>query len=79
MASARQGGKLMVEVGKLYLGDAVYAAFDGYHLVLTTENGIAITNAIFLEPNVVKALELYLDKLKAAIKRANDAAGPDQT
>ena len=24
---------------KQYLGDSVYAQFDGYHVILTTENG----------------------------------------
>lgn len=24
---------------KVYLGDSVYASFDGYHVILTTENG----------------------------------------
>ena len=24
---------------KTYLGDSVYAEFDGFHLILTTENG----------------------------------------
>jgi hypothetical protein len=47
---------------KEYLGDGVYAEWDtdGY-LVLTTENGIAATNTIFLEPRVLQAL---LDNIK---------------
>jgi len=38
--------------GKTYLGDSVYAKFDGYHIVLTTENGISTTNTIYLEEQV---------------------------
>lgn len=49
---------------KVYLGDAVFAAYDGYHVVLTTENGIAITNEIYLEPHVYQALIKYVEQLK---------------
>ena len=42
---------------KLYLGDSVYADFDGYSIVLTTENGMGASNTIMLEPEVMKALE----------------------
>ena len=48
---------------KEYLGDGVYADFDGYHLVLTTENGIATTNTIYLEPEVTFALRRYITAL----------------
>lgn len=37
---------------KVYLGDAVYARFDGYAIVLTTEDGLSTTNTIVLEPEV---------------------------
>lgn len=40
---------------KIYLGDGVYASFDGYQFCLTTEDGISITNTIYLEPKVVEA------------------------
>lgn len=49
---------------KVYLGDAVYASYDGYHIVLTTENGIRIANVIYLEPQVFQALIEYANKLK---------------
>ncbi len=46
---------------KCYLGDSVYAAFDGYHIVLTTENGYHDDprNKIALEPSVLRALNNY--------------------
>lgn len=47
-------------MSKQYLGDAVYATFDGYHVVLTTSDGIAETNKIYLEPAVIEALQKYL-------------------
>lgn len=47
---------------KTYLGDGVYAEIRPYHLVLTTEDGISVTNEIFLEPEVLEALQLFLKK-----------------
>ena len=51
---------------KVYLGDSVYAAFDGYHIVLTTENGLPDdpSKTIALEPQVLQALNLYAERLK---------------
>ncbi len=51
---------------KEYLGDAVYVDVDtfGRGIVLTTENGIEATNKIYLEPNVLKHLQEYLEALK---------------
>lgn len=53
-------------MNKVYLGDSVYAAFDGYHIVLTTENGYLTdpSNTIALEPNVLAALNIYAERLK---------------
>ncbi len=48
---------------KVYLGDGVYAAWDGQNLILTTENGIADTNTIVLEPSVIVALQAYIASL----------------
>lgn len=50
---------------KVYLGDSVYADFDGYHIVLTTENGADPSNTICLEPEVLDALSRYRDSLNA--------------
>jgi hypothetical protein len=49
----------VTEIPKTYLGDAVYAEYDGYYLVLTTEDGESITNRIYLEPEVLQALRAY--------------------
>lgn len=48
---------------KEYLGDAVYVDFDGYHIVLTTEDGIQATNTVYLEPQVLDAFNKYVEKL----------------
>lgn len=55
---------------KHYLGDGAYVAFDGYALVLTTEDGVRITNQIVLEPDVYRALQAYVKAL------SDDAVDP---
>lgn len=52
----------MTPAQKVYLGDSVYAAFDGYHVILTTENGYPDDprNRIALEPSVIHALNNYV-------------------
>ena len=51
---------------KRYLGDAVYARFDGFGIELTTEDGIRATNTIYMEPAIVLALEQFVQELKDA-------------
>jgi len=33
---------------KVYLGDGVYARYDGFNVVLTAENGVRATDEIYL-------------------------------
>jgi hypothetical protein len=56
---------------KTYLGDSVYASFDGYHIVLTTENGYSDDprNRICLEPSVFQSLLDYKDRVVEEITR----------
>ena len=49
---------------KQYLGDAVYVDFDGFNLILTTEDGIRATNRIVMEPQVHAMLTDYVARLK---------------
>jgi hypothetical protein len=63
--------------GKEYIGDGVYVDFDGYNIVLTTENGISVTNTIVLDPTVIKSMLTYIKDLKTTQgnvlwKRIND-------
>lgn len=47
-------------MNKQYLGDGVYAEFDGYYGVqLTSENGIQVLDTIYIEPKVMAALVVY--------------------
>lgn len=45
---------------KTYLGDGVYAEMEGTDLILTTSNGMKVTNRIILEPDVLDRLNQYL-------------------
>jgi len=50
---------------KRYIGDSVYVDFDGWNLVLTTENDDGPpSNLIVLEPEVYKQLVQYVESLK---------------
>ena len=55
---------------KVYIGDAVYADYDGLAIILTTEDGRDETNRIVLEPREWKKLSEYVQGLKTAIKTA---------
>jgi hypothetical protein len=49
-------------IRKQYLGDSVYADFDGFSIVLTTENDDSgPSNEIILEPSVVKMLLAFIE------------------
>jgi hypothetical protein len=54
---------------KKYLGDSVYFDFDGFQVVLTTENGMGPSNTIFLEPEVIVQLMKALTELSEEIKQ----------
>jgi len=44
-------------MSKRYLGDGVYAQIEDYgDLILTTEDGVRVTNRIVLEPAVLLSL-----------------------
>lgn len=61
-----------------YLGDAVYASFDGYHIWLTTGDGN--DQRIALEPSVFRALveyEVQLRRRLAAQQSGSDAVKDD--
>lgn len=51
-------------MNKDYLGDGVYIETDGYGLILTTEDGISIQNTIYLEPEVLSAINRYVERMK---------------
>lgn len=42
-----------------YLGDGVYATFDGYHVILYTYDGVYRSPTIHLDEHVIKELERF--------------------
>lgn len=56
---------------KQYLGDGVYAKFEGYQIVLTAENGYQATDTIYLDEGVVVALKGYFQKVQEALDARN--------
>ncbi len=55
---------------KAYLGDGVYAEYDGFHLVLTIEDGVHVTNRICMEPQVIQAFHDYAKALAEHIRQS---------
>lgn len=55
-------------IEKRYLGDGLYASFDGYHVVLSAENGTYATDTVYLDDTVLVNFERYVADLKKAIK-----------
>lgn len=62
MLAQRRGSDIGV-THKDYLGDGVYAAYDGYQIVLTAEDGIMATDTIYIDPHVETALKCYIDRI----------------
>ncbi len=53
----------MSDGNKDYLGDGVYADFDGYQLRLYLDDGTGEHNEIYLEPCVLAALDGYRERV----------------
>jgi hypothetical protein len=51
---------------QMYLGDGVYVEFDDQGVILTTQDGIEVTNRIVLESEVLAAFWSWFESLKAA-------------
>lgn len=51
-----------MDTRKTYLGDAVYVEHEAGMIKLTTENGISVTNTIYLEPRVWAALLKWVEQ-----------------
>ena len=59
---------------KAYLGDAVYAESAMNGVVLTTSNGVEVSNTIVLEPEVIAALFRFVERLKTAPRECSRCA-----
>jgi len=50
---------------KVYLGDGLYAEFDGYQFEVYASNGMFKTNRVFMEPPVVTSFFEYVARIRA--------------
>jgi len=60
---------------RCYLGDSVYVELDtARRVILTTNNGNPDDprNIIYMEPEVLSAFNLWLEKTKIELESAND-------
>lgn len=64
---------------KVYLGDAVYAYFDGYHVVLETTDGIKIENRIGLDPVVFENLIRFEQTIRANLTNKSSDSNAGQS
>jgi len=64
---------------KTYLGDSVYAEFDGYYIILTTENGNGPSNTIMLEPPVLTKLRDYVTEIYELARQSLQDSGEVET
>lgn len=48
---------------KTYIGDGVYAEWNGYALVLTAEDGIKVTETIVLESREWEQLKAFVERI----------------
>jgi hypothetical protein len=53
------------KISKIYLGDGVYADYDDRYIILTTEDQYHHSNKIYLDDDVVDALRLFINKVRA--------------
>lgn len=55
-----------------YIGDGVYASFDGFQVWLKTSNGLETTNVIAIEPGVRSKLLDYFKWLDTNVAEINE-------
>jgi hypothetical protein len=48
---------------EVYLGDTLYASYDGFTLKLRSPNAAGLDHEVFLEPEVLANLLLYIDHI----------------
>lgn len=53
----------------IYLGDGLYAEFDGYHIVLKANSHTEPTDIVYIDPHVWASLKKFVEQAYAE-KRA---------
>jgi hypothetical protein len=67
------------ETHQTYLGDGVYASFDGFQIWLRTSDGKSYTNEVALEPYVVETFIAYIDYLNEFRRSVRSAPVPSDS
>lgn len=49
---------------KTYIGDGVYAEYDGWHVSVYTSDGIIESPRVHLDPNVLDALIRFRERVR---------------
>jgi hypothetical protein len=49
---------------KTYLGDGLYAEFDGFQIKVYASDGIRVTNEVFFEGETITAFLEFLEQVK---------------
>lgn len=44
---------------RTYLGDGLYADFDGFQIALSAENGICATDTVYLDPSTLASFDRW--------------------
>jgi hypothetical protein len=57
---------------KIYLGDGVYADFDGYQVRLTTWDGIEVKNTIWMDLEMIELLMKWAHKVSQSPPTESD-------
>lgn len=60
---------------EVYLGDAVYASFDGYQVRLRCE-APAHPNIIYIDPDVFHSLTTFVNSIKEEAAKVNSTNKP---
>jgi hypothetical protein len=58
-----------------YLGDGVYATFDGYQVWLETERDLGITHRIALDEGTLQSFNVYVADLRSWVKAQYPGVG----
>jgi hypothetical protein len=54
----------MMVIDDSYLGDGLYASFDGWQIELYASNGIEKTNSVLLDSDTLAAFLKYVERLR---------------
>ena len=65
-------------MSKEYIGDGLYAEFDGYGVTVTSEDGISVLDRVYFEPEVLDGLNNYVARRRAIIENTPPASASAQ-